>query len=56
MKTRLEEVNDLLKDAKKNILSFCTDFDDHEAMTDWLEEYVNARIEKAMIEKGYVHG
>lgn len=66
MKTRKEEVLELVEQAHKRVYNA---FLNRESCLTWheksanareyhrtLEEYVNARIEKAMIEKGYVHG
>ena len=67
MKTRLEEVNDMLKSAEWNATGgfrlWCQ-FEGKNLMPKLrsieekvrLEDYVQLRIEKAMIEKGYVHG
>ena len=66
MKTRKEEVIALVEQTHKRVYNV---FLNRESCLTWqersanireyyraLEEYVNARIEKAMIEKGYVHG
>ena len=66
MKTRKEEVLELVEQTRKRVYNV---FLSRESCLTWqernanireyyraLEEYVNARIEKAMIEKGYVHG
>ena len=66
MKTRKEEVIALVEQTRKRVYDV---FLNRESCLTWhersdnareyhraLEEYVNARIEKAMIEKGYVHG
>jgi hypothetical protein len=66
MKTRKEEVIALVEQTRKRVYNV---FLNRESCLTWhersanaheyyraLEEYVNARIEKAMIEKGYAHG
>ena len=66
MKTRKEEVLKLVEQTHKRMYDV---FLSREGCLTWherianareyskaLEEYVEARIEKAMIEKGYVHG
>ena len=66
MKTRKEEVIELVEQTRKRVYNVFLNRDScltwHERSDNVreyyraLEEYVNARIEKAMIEKGYVHG
>jgi len=66
MKTRLEEVNDMTMKAhtamrhvflvRENCLTWSERTSNAKLFDHALEDYVQLRIEKAMIEKGYVHG
>ena len=66
MKTRLEEVNDMTMKAhtavryvflaRENCLTLPERSSNAKLFDRTIEDYVQLRIEKAMIEKGYVHG
>lgn len=66
MKTRLEEVNDMTMKAytvvrhvflaRENCLTWPERSSNIKLFDHTLEDYVQLRIEKAVIEKGYVHG
>ena len=66
MKTRLEEVNDMAMKAhtvmrhvflaRESCLTWQERSSNAKLFDRAIEDYVQLRIEKAMIEKGYVHG
>ena len=56
MTTRLEEVNALAAKTKDELVLLALGDCSPDAVKQRLEEHVQLRIEKALIEKGFVHG